>query len=169
MPRRDAGATRRVSRLSLAGVVILIGLLLTSCTPTEKQAYYYVSRRMFVWHHAHFMDEWWQIQQRKWGRDNVRFAYDWAADIGEKPGSFYDYSTDFCSFGGSKGYTFDFRSACIAHDFGYRNFKRLDSRYFLRLLERPTQGRCRQSVAPDHVQALLRSKPFDPGILLRTR
>lgn len=38
-----------------------------------------------------------------------------------------DWTTDGCSAPvvGSTGRSFDFRQACIRHDFGYRNFKRL--------------------------------------------
>ncbi len=38
-----------------------------------------------------------------------------------------DYSTDLCSapIVGSEGRTFDFTSACIRHDFGYRNYSDL--------------------------------------------
>jgi hypothetical protein len=38
-----------------------------------------------------------------------------------------DWTTDGCSAPvvGSVGRSFDFRQACIRHDFGYRNFKRL--------------------------------------------
>jgi hypothetical protein len=45
--------------------------------------------------------------------------------------AWFDVSTDWCSapLVGSTGRTFDFRSACSRHDFGYRNLKLLDSRY----------------------------------------
>lgn len=40
-----------------------------------------------------------------------------------------DWSTDGCSapIVGSTGRTFDFRTACHRHDFGYRNFKVIDN------------------------------------------
>ena len=39
----------------------------------------------------------------------------------------FDWSTDGCSAPvvGSRGLTFDFREACLRHDFGYRNLKAL--------------------------------------------
>ena len=39
----------------------------------------------------------------------------------------FDWSTDGCSAPvvGSRGLTFDFRDACLRHDFGYRNLKAL--------------------------------------------
>jgi hypothetical protein len=37
-----------------------------------------------------------------------------------------DWSTDLCSFPArGTGLTFDFTNACIRHDFGYRNYKKL--------------------------------------------
>lgn len=37
-----------------------------------------------------------------------------------------DWSTDLCSFPArGTGLTFDFNNACIRHDFGYRNYKKL--------------------------------------------
>lgn len=43
----------------------------------------------------------------------------------------FDWSTDFCSapLVGSTGRSFDFRLACLRHDFAYRNTKLLDVRY----------------------------------------
>lgn len=43
----------------------------------------------------------------------------------------FDWSTDLCSapLVGSTGRSFDFRSACRRHDFGYRNLKLLDRRW----------------------------------------
>jgi hypothetical protein len=43
----------------------------------------------------------------------------------------FDVTTDWCSapLVGSTGRSFDFRSACRRHDFGYRNLKLLDTRY----------------------------------------
>lgn len=48
-------------------------------------------------------------------------------DSAERDGRL-DFSTDECSAPvvGSTGPSFDFRSACTRHDFGYRNYKRLD-------------------------------------------
>lgn len=39
----------------------------------------------------------------------------------------WDLSTDLCSFAPDAGPTFDFRRACIRHDFAWRNLKRLDT------------------------------------------
>jgi len=43
----------------------------------------------------------------------------------------FDWSTDWCSapLVGSTGRTFDFRSACRRHDFGYRNLQLMEVRY----------------------------------------
>ncbi len=45
--------------------------------------------------------------------------------------SWFDWSTDGCSapLVGDTGRSFDFREACIRHDFGYRNLRLLESRY----------------------------------------
>lgn len=49
--------------------------------------------------------------------------------VGDDP--WYDWSTDLCSapLVGSTGLSFDFRSPCRRHDFGYRNLKLIDRRY----------------------------------------
>ncbi len=43
----------------------------------------------------------------------------------------FDWSTDGCSAPliGDTGLSFNFREACVRHDFGYRNLKLLESRY----------------------------------------
>ena len=43
----------------------------------------------------------------------------------------YDWSSDLCSapLVGNTGLSFDFRSPCRRHDFGYRNLRLLDRRY----------------------------------------
>ena len=43
----------------------------------------------------------------------------------------FDVSTDWCSapLVGSTGRSFDFRSPCRRHDFGYRNLKLVEARY----------------------------------------
>lgn len=43
----------------------------------------------------------------------------------------FDWSTDGCSAPliGDTGRSFNFREACVRHDFGYRNLKLLESRY----------------------------------------
>lgn len=43
----------------------------------------------------------------------------------------FDWTNDGCSAPllGSTGRSYDFRQACIRHDFGYRNLKRLERRY----------------------------------------
>lgn len=43
----------------------------------------------------------------------------------------FDWSTDGCSAPliGDSGLTFNFREACVRHDFGYRNLKLLERRY----------------------------------------
>ncbi len=43
----------------------------------------------------------------------------------------FDWTTDGCSapFIGSTGRTFDFRTPCRRHDFGYRNLARMEQRY----------------------------------------
>lgn len=38
----------------------------------------------------------------------------------------FDLSTDFCSAGPDSGRSYDFKAACVRHDFGWRNLKRLD-------------------------------------------
>lgn len=38
----------------------------------------------------------------------------------------FDLSTDFCSKSPDTGRSYDFKAACVRHDFGYRNLKRLD-------------------------------------------
>jgi hypothetical protein len=47
------------------------------------------------------------------------------------PDPWFDWSTDYCSapLVGSTGRSFDFRSACRRHDFGYRNLHLLERRY----------------------------------------
>ncbi len=39
----------------------------------------------------------------------------------------FDWSTDFCSSSPDQPLGFDFRLSCYRHDFGYRNFKRLNA------------------------------------------
>jgi hypothetical protein len=39
----------------------------------------------------------------------------------------FDWSTDFCSASPDKPLGFDFRLSCHRHDFGYRNFKKLNA------------------------------------------
>lgn len=43
----------------------------------------------------------------------------------------FDWTTDGCSapLVGDTGLSFNFREACVRHDFGYRNLKLLESRY----------------------------------------
>jgi hypothetical protein len=45
--------------------------------------------------------------------------------------SWFDVTTDWCSapLVGSTGRSFDFRSPCRRHDFGYRNLKLIERRY----------------------------------------
>ncbi len=49
--------------------------------------------------------------------------------------AWFDWNTDLCSapLVGSTGLTFDFRSSCRRHDFGYRNLTRIDRRYGTRV------------------------------------
>jgi hypothetical protein len=39
----------------------------------------------------------------------------------------FDWSTDYCSSSPDQPLGFDFRLSCYRHDFGYRNFKRLNA------------------------------------------
>ena len=42
---------------------------------------------------------------------------------------YHDWSTDGCSGVPDTGFTFDFTHPCHRHDFGYRNFKRLEKQF----------------------------------------
>ena len=45
--------------------------------------------------------------------------------------NWFDWSSDYCSAPliGNTGRSFDFSSACLRHDFAYRNYKLMDTRY----------------------------------------
>ena len=60
--------------------------------------------------------------------------------------SWFDWTSDGCSapLVGNKGLSFDFTRPCLRHDFAYRNYKLLDSRYSC--ANRPAESVCN---APD--------------------
>lgn len=66
------------------------------------------------------------VQRMMFGLSLRDFLFN--ASVGD---SWFDWSTDYCSapMVGSTGMSFDFRSPCRRHDFGYRNLKLLERRY----------------------------------------
>ena len=70
--------------------------------------------------------DWAYVQQQLYGVSLRTFLT--TAPTGDR---WFDWSNDGCSapLVGNTGWSFDFRTACTRHDFGYRNLKLLERRY----------------------------------------
>jgi hypothetical protein len=73
----------------------------------------------------------------------------------------FDVTTDWCSapLVGSTGRSFDFRSPCRRHDFGYRNLKLVEARYGIDAWSSPSRRRVDQQFLAD-MRNHCRSRPW---------
>jgi hypothetical protein len=111
-------------------VVLVAAAVLAGCAPTPTV------RQFDKLEYATPLGEfqrWWVGEQAaaqgvatatiwRWWRDQPRRLDALAART--RP---WDVSTDMCSFSPDTGPTFDFRAACVRHDFAWRNLKRLQA------------------------------------------
>jgi len=121
-------SNRRPRRVALAVTAFLL-LLASGCAPPPSLAeldvhLYRRSLPSFV--------GWWERQQAAAQHVSVATVDRWWRREPERldaPGARsgrWDASTDFCSFAPDHGPGFDFRPACVRHDFAWRNLRRID-------------------------------------------
>lgn len=128
-PSRTLTRVARMRRIPLALVLALLGLTaLPSCSPADDEALF--RQRLFSTPLDRFAAEWRAEHARLVGVPVAVVESWWAQgrhlEDARAARGWWDITTDFCSFAPDAGPYFDFREACVRHDAGWRNLRRLD-------------------------------------------
>ena len=129
MPRHHPSVHRR-ARAAVALVVILgLAVVTAGCGP--RPTLHALDQRVYGTSLPAFAS-WWQHEHAAAQRVSPSTVAVWLDRSPGRLGSAaarrgtWDLTTDLCSSAPDRGPSFDFRLACIRHDFAWRNLRRLD-------------------------------------------
>lgn len=123
----------RTSRFNKPFCGLMIAVLFTAgCTPQLDSNVFH--ERMYSLGMTPFKNYWLDEFSILTGRSRAQAVNDWntgasRTDVQAAKNGYWDLSTDFCSNSPDTGPHFDFKQPCARHDYGWRNLKKLQSRW----------------------------------------